>query len=298
MSVFLSGYLYVNRGIDYDLPFREVIESACQFCDEVVVGTDPRFDDGTLDILSELESKLKPLKLLIREFDYDVENPHASIKNQVRQQCRGQWLLELDADKILARESGEIIIRKVSQSYESVYLLAIPILQFFNGNNIILNMPKLQDAVSRNIPAILHGGEERNGAGYVTLRRSPLSASLIIEGAEFYHYGWYCLPRRWEMKQTHHYYEGRRSGVYSSLEDYKYNLDGEPVDFWDIPWKRTIDHYRGAIIAETREANLKRFEGKHPELITRWLERQSERIIEPKHNIIHQIKNRIRRILR
>ena len=154
-------------------------------------------------------------------------------------------------------------------------------------------MPDKQDFITRNVPTIKHGGKERNGASYVSAKGFPLSASVHLDQINIYHYGWYCLPRRWEMKQTHHYYEGRRNGIYESLDDYVHNLDDEPTNFWDIPWQSTIDHYIGAIIAEMKHPSVKRYRGKHPEIMREWMERQNERILKCRRGLIRRLLDRI-----
>jgi len=300
----LSAYFYVNRGIDYDLPFREVIQTASSFCDEVVVGSDPRFQDGTLDAIKKLQGTLQNIVLVEDEFNFDQKNPHAGIKNLLRKKCTGDWLLELDADKIVPTETGNALKRRLSQIPESVYLISVGILQLFNGNHVKTEMPLSQTCISRNVSAILHGGNDRSGAGYISERGMMLDAGISLctgtwqkphpNDIWIYHYGWYCLPRRWEMKQTHHYYQGRRENRYGSLSEYTINLDNEPVDFWDLPWQRTMAHYVGATIAEMKHPSIKNWNGKHPDVMKEWIARQQERIWVKKTSWFQRLRQHVR----
>ena len=276
----LSAYLYINKGVDYDLPFIECIKSAVKFCDEVVVGSDPRFQDGTIEEISRLVEEDDKIKLHEIEFDFNKKNVPAHIKNTLRQKCSCDWLLELDADKIVS--DGEILRKKVSQLTNNVYIVSSNVIQLFNGNNVKGSEPNRQDVISRNHPGIIHGGKERKGCGYITDKGYPMSAGYHIDNIQILHYGWFCLPRRWEMKQTHHYYEGRSDGTYDNLEDYNQNLDGEPVDFWDLPWQRPMDHYTGAIIAEMKHPSIKKYNSEHPSIMGNWIERQSDKILTVK----------------
>jgi len=72
----LSAYQFVYKGIDFDLPFRESIESLLGFCDEVVVGVEARSDDGTVEALELLKTLHgENLKLIVKEWNWDTPNP-------------------------------------------------------------------------------------------------------------------------------------------------------------------------------------------------------------------------------
>lgn len=276
-----SAYLYVNRGEDYDLPYRESIESVL-WCDEIIVGTDPRFKDGTIKVLKDLEVKHDNVHLVVKEFDFDHPNPHGNIKQGLREQCTGDWLIELDADEYFLQPQIDNFKNLCERCSAKILLIEVPMVTFFNGNYINTDMPQFRTLASRNTSLIRHTHNEPNlygrmGAQYITTVGLKYSANVRFDKLIIHHYGWYSLPRKWEMThQTLHYYEGRLDGKYSGLDSYERNLDNEEVYFWDIVPILPIENYIGAIYAEMRKHkdNLNRFRGKHPSQMGEWLGRQ------------------------
>lgn len=288
-----SAYLYINRGNYYGLPYREAIESVL-WCDEIFIGTDPRFDDGTLAQLKELQTQYSNLHIVAAEFDYNQPNPHGAIKQQLRDMCDGDWLVELDADEYLLQNSIDGLKDLCENAHPPVYAIEVPMLHFFNGNWLHQEMPPFRTLMSRNIKQIRHDIGEVNyngryGAALITNKELKVNAGLRYPQMTVYHYGWYSLPRKWEMKQTLHYYLGKQEGKYNSLDDYTKNLDNEGVNFWDLPWTLPIEHYIGAIHTEMHTEPLKRFRGKHPAIMSKWLAEQ--RVLPWRENIPSKLKN-------
>ena len=92
----ISAYMYINRGEDYNFPYMQSINSLL-WCDEVIIGTDPRFDDPTLARLTDFAEKQSKIKLFVESFDYDNKNPQGKIKQFLREKCNSDWCLEMDA---------------------------------------------------------------------------------------------------------------------------------------------------------------------------------------------------------
>lgn len=284
-----SAYLYVNRGEDYDFPYQESIRSVL-WCDEVFVGTDPRFDDGTLERLREMEARHDQMHVISKAFDYDHPNPHGQIKQELRDLCQQDWLLELDADEIFPSTHLTQIRTALSAVPRRIKIIGIPEVHLFNGMNRHLSMPPDRPILSRNDPRIKHTLDESNnhgrwGACYITDKGQRAPMSYLINTPPILHLGWYSLPRRWEMKQTLHYYQGRLQGTYANLAEYTRNLDSEDVDFWDIPYILPPEHYLPAIRIEMyprwKEADglpynrLKRYRDALPAEVKEWAQRQA-----------------------
>jgi len=273
-----SAYLYINRGEDYNYPYREAISSVL-WCDEVVVGSDIRFDDMTLDGLKQMRSEYSNIRLIEEEFDFDVANPHGAIKQILREECKNEWLIELDADEYFLQNQVAGLKDICEHAPPRHLAIEVPCIHFFNGNNLHQDMPPHRTLISRNVNILCHdiGKENHNGrmgAALITEKGIKVSASLRYPNLALYHYGWYSLPRKWETKQTVHYYDGRLQGVYDELEDYTVNLDEEEVNFWDIPWILPIEHYTAAIHVEMHQENLAKFRGKHPLAMIEWCNTQ------------------------
>lgn len=289
----ISAYLYVNRGNDYNLPYLESITSVL-WCDEIIIGTDTRFRDGTYEKLLEFKNKNSShrdhIVIYTSNFDYNSINPHGIIKQYLRDKCNGDWLLELDADEIFM---SDVNPREVIGGLSSLtYLVSIPVINFFNGDHLHHEMQKTRECLSQNIDVFKHhltdetNSYGRMGSTLIELREKasiddyqiPSNVIESIDTCTIYHYGWYSLSRKWEMKQTLHYYNGRLDGTYQSLNDYILNLDDEPVDFFGPVDIRPLEYYYHAIIQEMNQASLIKFDGDHPVYMQDWLKLQ--RIIE------------------
>lgn len=107
-AILLSALLVVHN--------EEERLSAClehlDFCDEIVVVLDKCSDNS--------ETIAKDFKARIFKGSWDIEGER---RNFGRDQCRGQWILEIDADEhvpaLLAEEIGEVI-RRHSDGFFSV----------------------------------------------------------------------------------------------------------------------------------------------------------------------------------
>jgi len=159
----LGAYLFVIRGNDYDLPYRETITSLLQFCDEVLVGTDPRVKDGTLAELENMAEKQPNLRLEVCEFDYDNPSPLRLIKQSLRNKLKTDWLLEVDADEFLMPHSHDLIRELSREISRQRYAYAFGLVNFFNGSHVNLDMPRLRFMMTRNLPEIRHIGPGRIG---------------------------------------------------------------------------------------------------------------------------------------
>ena len=150
----VDAYLYIIYGEMFNLPYKECIRSL-DWCKQVVVGVDPRFDDNTIEELDNLLEECPNLNIYINEFDFNCVNPHGTIKKELRDQCDADWCLEVDADEIICVDSD-----KLFNVLESVHtrniLLGMNIFNFFNGDWIHQDMPILRDNLSRNIKSLDH----------------------------------------------------------------------------------------------------------------------------------------------
>jgi len=308
----ISAYMYVNRGNDYDFPYKEAIQSIEPICDEIIVGSDPRFDDGTIETLSDLQKDIPQLQMMVEECDHSVPCIHATIKNKLRALCQGDWLIEMDADKIFPVGKENALKSALDEIPPDVMMVGVGLIPYFNGNLVKISEPMIQPMISRNVPGLQHGGIARREAEYIstfgtvidveyalakriqvdvkaqsTKRDFKRIVDQIQKGHKdprqiwFHHYSWFCLPRKWEETwQTLHYYEGRMSGKYQSLEEYTHNLDGVRVSFWGEHDRRGLSYYQPAILSEMENRYVHPFKVEHPALMTDWIDRQRSRILE------------------
>jgi len=248
------------------------------WCDEIVVGTDPRFEDPTLHNLTEFSDRNEKLKLVVEEFDFDNKNPQGKIKQFLRQRCTGEWCLEVDADEIFDVSKAEKIKEVCDDLPYKVYAIDLKSYNFFNGNWINQDMPVNRTMLTRNLSEITHHLDDdtpnlsgRLGNNLVNQQGKKIDGGFIFPEYCIFHYGWYSIPRKWEMKQTLHYYEGALSGVYNNLKEYTKNLDDDDIDFWGLPAASPIEYYIPGVLSEMNKSNLKKFHGKHSEIMREWI---------------------------
>ncbi len=85
------------------------------FCDEIVV-----VDSGSTDRTQEIVQQ-KGARLLIREFDsYNYQKDYA------RTECRGEWVLNIDADEVVSPDLAQEILANIREAPEGIDGFTIP----------------------------------------------------------------------------------------------------------------------------------------------------------------------------
>lgn len=159
----VSAYMIIRDGIKYGFPFEESIRAASKICDEVVV-VDGGSTDGTFDKLEHIRNALafqsdKPHNVKVLKHDWDLDNPtlFGDEKTYARQQCTGDWLIQLDADEIIS-EPAPGLIKDLIRRNKKHELLAMPCINFYSDDSSV----RIEDncwkwRISKNDPNIIHG---------------------------------------------------------------------------------------------------------------------------------------------
>ena len=172
----ISSYMIIKDGIKYGFPFEESIRAALKVSDEVVV-VDGGSTDGTIRKLRDLELEFteKPpmgvlvdklqSKVKIYEHPWDMDNPtlFGDEKTYARQQCTGNWLIQLDADEII-NEPKPGAIRELIKQHQNIELIDFPVINFYgNEDTTRIEENCWKWRISKNNPNIIHGvhGEAR-----------------------------------------------------------------------------------------------------------------------------------------
>lgn len=90
----ISTYAIIRNGINLDFPIKEVIDSHLAYADEFVL-VDGYSDDGTWELLQELQGERPKLKLFQNEWVKKADLMGEQ-KTFARRQCTGDWLVQTD----------------------------------------------------------------------------------------------------------------------------------------------------------------------------------------------------------
>jgi len=162
----LSGYTYVKNAIEMNYPFEASIRSLIDCCDEVVVIDASTKNDGTSEALRKLVKEFSETKLIVFEYnEIDWTAPNHGIwdgklKAIARNQCTGDFLLQLDSDEIIEENARPKIENLIGQlkNMEQISLVAIPIVEYWgSAGKVRIDVNPWKWRISKNDPNITHG---------------------------------------------------------------------------------------------------------------------------------------------
>jgi hypothetical protein len=191
MATVISAYAYCNRGVQYDMPFLASVKSFVDLCaptgGEVVVLTDPCFEDGTLVQLQGLAESNPRLRVV--EHTWDLSNPGAdgiekatARKMAINSPASPQVLVPFDVDEVIHEKDlgrlRELADEMVGRSWRVVSCGTVP---WRNGPHVklsdVIYKPRLtlnDGRTTHGIPKScrfigptgkVHGNEHTDGAG-------------------------------------------------------------------------------------------------------------------------------------
>jgi len=315
----LGAYGYLLWGVKYDIPFVQSIQSILPIVEDFVVLTDPRFKDGTLEILETMSTENPKLRVIQYELDLNDPGIDGKSKAFARHFTNGDILVQIDFDEVF-REIDLPKIQHLVQNWNpDEVMLGTGVVNWFNGEHFKMSSAGWRkERFSVNTGNITHGIPKRHrissgeyyyaragtdGAGYIytTVGQSVECDRYLCDVDKFpkdyedpksiwiHHYSWYSLPRKWKMKPTWHYFWGILYNKYKCLDDYTVDLDGEPVDFWypEKSWN-PMDSYISGITDEMKEKSIVRNSAGllHSENMISWLRRQPVYIPPKLHGLI------------
>lgn len=123
MSKRLGGSLFIRNGVQFDYCFKEAIECLQQFCDEVVV-VDAGSDDGTIEILKQLEDKKTKIIYLDKE-EWDEQQGREKLNyftNKAIEQLTAEWNFNLQGDEIVHEKSYQFIREAINSNIGEAYM--------------------------------------------------------------------------------------------------------------------------------------------------------------------------------
>lgn len=161
----ISSYTTTRNALEMDYPLEESILSMCSFSDEVCIFDTSDKNDGTLDLLRDLEAKNKSVKVMHTDaFDWTAPNHgifDGMTKQEARSMCRGSYLFQFDIDEIVHENHAALIpgiIDKVGNGWSSNPILAMPVVEFWGkAGKIRIDVNVWKPRLSLNSPNIVHG---------------------------------------------------------------------------------------------------------------------------------------------
>jgi len=113
----ISGGTFVLNPIELDYPIIETVQSALEFCDEVVI-VDAGSTDGTIEKLKNLSTRVKVCPI-VWQYKFErwspVNHAEAFIRNKVLENCSSDWIFFFDADEII-HEKFHPTIKEMAQT--------------------------------------------------------------------------------------------------------------------------------------------------------------------------------------
>jgi hypothetical protein len=158
----ISSYTTTRNCFNSDYPFNEVIDSLCEFSDEVVIVDSSDGSDGTWN--SCIGKVRRNPKVKIRQFtDVNWSDQYHGVydglmKARARALCSGDILYQTDMDEILHPDSYAALRNMAENFPADQMILALPVVEYWGcENKVRIDVPPWKWRLSRNLPFITHG---------------------------------------------------------------------------------------------------------------------------------------------
>lgn len=154
----LGGYMFVSKGIDFDYPFCEAIESLLPICDQVAVTF---FTDEDYELFKQKfpnEPKIKTCKLVQSRFDESVGKERLALwQNFTKNMLTTDWQFLLQGDEILHENSYDLIRTAINRNDQEAYIVRR--FNLWGDTCHYINYPKLiAEGRSGELPCSNHTG--------------------------------------------------------------------------------------------------------------------------------------------
>jgi glycosyltransferase involved in cell wall biosynthesis len=306
----ISGFMITKDVLKQGYPFVEAIASALPICDEFLV-SDGYSTDGTYEALKKIAAANSKVKVHQQHWPTRRDVTVLSeVTNEVRNRCRHEYILSLQANEIIHEESAPLI-RALPQMFPSVETFSFPFIQFLNKYKFAEGF-RLRFA--KNNPAIVAKGDAWTLGVSDKFIRAKIFRGLarprrlyyyLAKGVEFVHAN-PCfdfrsravyLPnpifRYWALFPKNFVEKCQRHGELFSLDKFRKSYDqlNANIDNPDVFWKigsgflefSKDEHYLEAFSSVQRE--------KHPAIMQEFISNPKAKEYSVREEIVEQIKN-------
>lgn len=257
----LSLLTLVSRACELHYPIIPVIESVLPIVDEIVVNVDSSRPDGTEDLIVDYLHRVfngqdKPYILHTRPWNWDAHDAgreFARQTNETLQYCKGDWVLNLQADEIIHENDHDGIrwLMSLPEDYAGAQLNRL----YFYGDLNTVRTDWTQPLVR-----LIRRGRGRSAGDSIQCEADGLVWPWSDGDPLIYHYSRCGDPA----------IIGERIRANDLMHHRQEELD--PVKPYDFRLKAVDGHLRGrdATLATLDPSLLVRFEGTHPAAIQGW----------------------------
>ena len=195
----ISGFTYVRNSILLDFPIIESIKSALPLCDEFIVICG-KSDDNTLELIEEIDSpKIRIIETVWNIDKYSGGTIHSQQANIGLSECKGDWVLYLQADELIHEKDYTTILDacKLYLENERVDGFLFSYKHFwgdYNHYQWIRKWYRREIRIVRNHIGVKVWGDAQG------FRKGDEKLKVILLPCDIYHYGWVRDPNKMKQK--------------------------------------------------------------------------------------------------
>lgn len=201
MTVFASGFMFLQKIVSMDYPVVEAISSILPIVDEFIVNIGPE-EDGTLELIESIDDK--KIKIIRSQW-----NPHVTQGGFVLAQqanialfnCTGKWAFHLQADEIV-HEDDLPIIRDYMNRYaddDNVEAISLRQLNFWVDYRTTMNVypykGRRRSWIVKPHRFVLSRGDAANFSVHPKYKEKGRKIRAIDSEARLFHYWWVRSPK-------------------------------------------------------------------------------------------------------
>lgn len=249
----VSGFTFLRNGVLLGYPFIESLKSLLSVCDEVVVAVGQSQDDTLEQVLGIGDARIRVIETAWNEAMQDRGYVYAQQKMSAQFSCSGDWAFYLEGDEVIHEDDAPKIRAALERHLNNpeVEALAFDYHHFYGAPDKVARSPAWYRTAVRVMRNTVRNYSP-DGLFFVVMdqNRRGRYPRAALAGVPIYHYG-----------------HVRKSAAMQ-----------EKINQVSRYWQHTPkQHDYGAIDPQT----VHLFAGKHPAVVSAWLEENAEQHFVP-----------------